>query len=101
MRLLISSLFYESPFKNLQRHTDKVKERAQFFKEAVGCHIREALHWLFFRPVGLPDEVVSDLDYLVGAVIPPIVGLAELVTLAEAFFRSKFEAQRATMKGLI
>lgn len=160
MRLLISSLFYESPFKNLQRHADKVKECAQLFKEAVGCHIREegkefdlltdkvatleseadaikrnirnhlprgilmpvdkfqflqymreqdnvlddveeALHWLSFRPLGLPDEVASDLDYLVGAVIPPIERLAELVTLAEAFFRSKSEEQRGRMKDLI
>jgi uncharacterized protein Yka (UPF0111/DUF47 family) len=41
MRLIISSLFYESPFKNLQKHADKVKECAQLFKEAVGRHIRE------------------------------------------------------------
>lgn len=41
MRLLLSSLFYKSPFENLQRHADKVKECAQLFKEAVICHIAE------------------------------------------------------------
>jgi predicted phosphate transport protein (TIGR00153 family) len=41
MRLLISSLFYRSPFENLQRHADKVKECAELFKEATVCHIGE------------------------------------------------------------
>jgi hypothetical protein len=39
MRLLISSLFYESPFEGLQRHADKIKECAHIFKEAAVCHI--------------------------------------------------------------
>jgi predicted phosphate transport protein (TIGR00153 family) len=39
MRLLLSSLFYRSPFENLQKHADKVKECAHLFKEAVVCHI--------------------------------------------------------------
>ena len=39
MRLLISSLFYQSPFKNLQRHSDKVKECIYLFKEAIACHL--------------------------------------------------------------
>ncbi|NIA09141.1 MAG: TIGR00153 family protein [Nitrospiraceae bacterium] len=39
MRLLISSLFYKSPFKDLQRHSDKVKECTYLFREAVSCHI--------------------------------------------------------------
>ena len=39
MRLLLSSLFYRSPFKNLQKHADKVKECAHLFKEAAVCHI--------------------------------------------------------------
>lgn len=41
MRLLISSLFYESPFINLQRHADMAKECARLFKEATVCHIGE------------------------------------------------------------
>ncbi len=41
MRLLLSSLFYKSPFENLQKHSDKVKECAQLFKEAMVCHMRE------------------------------------------------------------
>ncbi|MBW1863738.1 MAG: TIGR00153 family protein [Deltaproteobacteria bacterium] len=41
MRLLISSLFYESPFEGLQRHADKIKECAHIFKEAAACHIGE------------------------------------------------------------
>jgi predicted phosphate transport protein (TIGR00153 family) len=41
MRLLISSLFHASPFDNLQRHADKVKECAHLFKEAASCHMRE------------------------------------------------------------
>ena len=39
MRWLISSLFYKSPFENLQKHADKVKECANLFKEAAVCHI--------------------------------------------------------------
>lgn len=39
MRLLLSSLFYRSPFENLQKHADKVKECAELFKEAAVCHI--------------------------------------------------------------
>lgn len=41
MRLLLSSLFYKSPFKNLQKHADKIKQCAQLFQEAVVCHIGE------------------------------------------------------------
>lgn len=41
MRLLLSSLFYKSPFENLQRHADKVKECAHLFKDASVCHISE------------------------------------------------------------
>ena len=41
MRLLISSLFYESPFEGLQRHADKISECAHIFKEAAVCHINE------------------------------------------------------------
>ncbi|MBW1740063.1 MAG: TIGR00153 family protein [Deltaproteobacteria bacterium] len=39
MRLLLNSLFYRSPFENLQKHADKVKECAHLFKEAAVCHI--------------------------------------------------------------
>ncbi len=39
MRLLLSSLFMKSPFENLQKHADKVKECAHLFKEAAVCHI--------------------------------------------------------------
>jgi len=39
MRLLLSSLFMESPFEALQKHADKVKECAHLFKEAAVCHI--------------------------------------------------------------
>lgn len=41
MRILISSLFLESPFINLQKHADKVKECAHLFREAAVCHISE------------------------------------------------------------
>jgi predicted phosphate transport protein (TIGR00153 family) len=41
MRLLLSSLFHESPFEGLQRHADKVNECAQLFKDAAVCHIDE------------------------------------------------------------
>ncbi len=39
MRLLLSSLFYRSPFEGLQKHADKVRECAHLFKEATVCHI--------------------------------------------------------------
>jgi predicted phosphate transport protein (TIGR00153 family) len=39
MRLLISSLFYKSPFEDLQKHANKVKECAHLFREAAVCHI--------------------------------------------------------------
>jgi predicted phosphate transport protein (TIGR00153 family) len=39
MRLLLSSLFYRSPFEGLQKHADKVRECAHLFKEAAVCHI--------------------------------------------------------------
>lgn len=39
MRLLLSSLFFESPFKKLQKHADKINECTQLFQEAVVCHI--------------------------------------------------------------
>jgi len=39
MRLLISSLFYRSPFEDLQKHADKVKECAHLFREAVICNV--------------------------------------------------------------
>jgi uncharacterized protein len=41
MRLLINSLFLTSPFENLQKHADKVRECARLFKEAAVCHIGE------------------------------------------------------------
>ena len=41
MRLLLRSLFHESPFENLQRHADKIRECAQLFREAAICHINE------------------------------------------------------------
>ena len=41
MRLLLSSLFHESPFEGLQKHADKVKECAELFKDAAVCHIDE------------------------------------------------------------
>ncbi len=39
MRLLISSMFFKSPFEDLQKHADKIKECAQLFREAAVCHI--------------------------------------------------------------
>jgi uncharacterized protein len=41
MRTVLGSLFYRSPFKDLQKHADKVKECAQLFREAAGCHMNE------------------------------------------------------------
>jgi len=160
MRLLISSLFYKSPFENLQKHADMVKQCAELFKEATACHIgedckefdlltekvaqleseadavkrnirnhlpkgilmpvdkfqflhylreqdkvldevEEALFWLSFRPRSIPDEVAEDIYQLVEAVVPPIVRLSELVVLASKFFRSRSNAHRTKMKGLI
>jgi len=42
MRLLLSSLFRESPFENLQKHADKAKKCALLFGDAAICHIKEA-----------------------------------------------------------
>jgi predicted phosphate transport protein (TIGR00153 family) len=39
MRLNLSSLFYRSPFENLQRHADKIRACTQLFKEAAAQHI--------------------------------------------------------------
>jgi len=39
MRLLISSMFHKSPFEELQKHADKVKECTHLFREAAVCHI--------------------------------------------------------------
>ncbi len=41
MRLLLNSLFHESPFLGLQKHADKVKECAELFRDAAVCHIDE------------------------------------------------------------
>jgi len=41
MRLSLSSLFYRSPFENLQKHADKVKECASLFENAVTCHLSD------------------------------------------------------------
>ncbi|RLB10886.1 MAG: TIGR00153 family protein [Deltaproteobacteria bacterium] len=40
MRWLLSSLFFKSPFENLQKHADKVKECAVLFKRAAELHMR-------------------------------------------------------------
>ncbi len=39
MRSTLMFLFYESPFENLKRHTDKVNECTKMFKKAIECHI--------------------------------------------------------------
>ena len=39
MRFSFLSLFYESPFKKLKEHADKVKECAWMFKRAVECYV--------------------------------------------------------------
>jgi uncharacterized protein len=39
MRSTFMSLFYKSPFENLQRHADKVSECARVFFRAVKCHL--------------------------------------------------------------
>ncbi len=39
MRFSFFSLFYESPFKKLKDHADKVKECAWMFKRAVECYV--------------------------------------------------------------
>ncbi|RKX62135.1 MAG: TIGR00153 family protein [Thermodesulfobacteriota bacterium] len=39
MRLLISEMFHKSPFEDLQKHADKVKECAHLFREAAVCYI--------------------------------------------------------------
>ena len=41
MRLILSSLFYKSPFESLQRHADMARECAEIFLEATLCHIGE------------------------------------------------------------
>ena len=58
MRLLISSLFFKSPFENLQKHADKVKECAHLFKEAAICHIGQEC-----KEYDLLTEKVSHLEY--------------------------------------
>ncbi len=40
MRWLLSSLFFKSPFDNLQRHADKVKECTSLFKKAAELHMK-------------------------------------------------------------
>ena len=40
MRFSFFSLFYESPFKKLKDHADKVKECAWMFKRAVECYVQ-------------------------------------------------------------
>jgi len=57
MRLLLSSLFYKSPFEGLQRHADKVRECAQLFKEAMVCHIGKG-----FKDFDLLTETVAKLE---------------------------------------
>jgi predicted phosphate transport protein (TIGR00153 family) len=39
MRLLLSSLFYRSPFEELQKHAAKVKECARLLRDATICHL--------------------------------------------------------------
>ena len=58
MRLLLSSLFHESPFENLQRLADKVKECAQLFRDAAVCHIDEAC-----EEFNMLTERVSQLEH--------------------------------------
>ena len=41
MRFSFLSLFYESPFKKLKDHADKVKECAWMFKRAVECYVEQ------------------------------------------------------------
>jgi predicted phosphate transport protein (TIGR00153 family) len=41
MRFSFFSLFYESPFKKLKNHADKVKECAWMFKRAVECYVEK------------------------------------------------------------
>ena len=41
MRFSFTSLFYESPFKKLKDHADKVKECAWMFKRAVECYVEQ------------------------------------------------------------
>lgn len=41
MRWLLSSLFFKSPFDNLQKHADKVKECAMLFKNAAELYMSE------------------------------------------------------------
>jgi len=41
MRFSFYSLFYESPFKKLKDHADKVKECAWMFKRAVECYVEK------------------------------------------------------------
>jgi predicted phosphate transport protein (TIGR00153 family) len=39
MRSAFMYLFYKSPFENLKKHADKVKDCARVFSRAVACHI--------------------------------------------------------------
>jgi predicted phosphate transport protein (TIGR00153 family) len=41
MRLMLSRLFYKSPFENLKKHADKVRDCARLFSEAVHCHLSD------------------------------------------------------------
>ncbi len=40
MRLLISSLFFKSPFENVKLHADKIKQCTMLFKNAIHAHMK-------------------------------------------------------------
>ena len=60
MRLLISSLFFKSPFEDLQKHADKVKECTHLFREAAVCHIGKEYGVLVF----ISDLSVDESGFL-------------------------------------
>lgn len=70
-------------------------------QDKVLDEVEESLFWLSFRPRSIPEEVSSDILYLVNAVIPPIERLPDLVALATTFFRHRTDEIRTQMKRIV
>jgi len=70
-------------------------------QDKVLDEVEESLFWLSFRPRSIPEEVSSDILYLVNAVIPTIEKLPDLVALATTFFRHRTDEIRTQMKRIV
>lgn len=70
-------------------------------QDKVLDEVEEALFWLSFRPRGIPEEVARDIQHMTEAVVPPIEKLADLVSLANDYFKKRTEKSRNKLKTLI